>query len=229
MKQVAVNIYCLHQCCINSVKNFVEALMFSVEVQTTIGYGRRFVENNCEWTQLVYILQILVGTFVKSMMEGITFVKLSQSNKRQKSIKFSDKALVCFRNEIPHLIFRVIDSRRTLLVDCRINVKVVHKKVVKVDMNKNNSRAAAAAVSKSEPPLEFGSDTCISGTGTTVNGRTNSMKTRYPDAQMPEEDWQSVDYKEFYQTQCKTGDHPGDSKRKICQKWRVLHVIHVIL
>jgi hypothetical protein len=69
-------------------KTFLEAFLFSIETQQTIGYGSRFIGKECCWQALVVLmLQCCLGVILESLMGGIVFAKLSKPQ-NSKTFKF---------------------------------------------------------------------------------------------------------------------------------------------
>jgi hypothetical protein len=62
-------------------RRFLSALLFSIETQQTIGYGSRFVNDDCGFAVVVLMLQCFFSVILESMMGGIVFAKLSKPKK----------------------------------------------------------------------------------------------------------------------------------------------------
>ena len=106
--------------CIDNVDSFSSAFLFSVETQVTIGYGYRFISQNCQLGVVLLLLQSLVGLLVDSFMLGLVFTKLTRPRNRRKTILFSELAVIRSVNGEKQLEFRIADVRRSQLVEAHI-------------------------------------------------------------------------------------------------------------
>ncbi|XP_010114040.1 PREDICTED: G protein-activated inward rectifier potassium channel 3-like, partial [Chlamydotis macqueenii] len=68
--------------CVNNLNGFVSAFLFSIETETTIGYGHRVITDKCPEGIVLLLLQAILGSMVNAFMVGCMFVKISQPNKR---------------------------------------------------------------------------------------------------------------------------------------------------
>ena len=103
--------------CLNKVDNFHSALLFSIETQHTIGYGTRSVAFACPWTTIALLVQSCVGILLSSLLAGVTYTKLARPVSRTQTVVFSDGAVVCRRDGVHCLLFRVANMRRSHIVN----------------------------------------------------------------------------------------------------------------
>ena len=68
--------------------------MFFIETETTIGYGRRSITDQCPEAILLLVMQCLMGTLIDAIMVGCIFIKLSKPNNRTDTLIFSDSAVI---------------------------------------------------------------------------------------------------------------------------------------
>ena len=109
-------ITCLDNLCIVGISSFLDAIIFSIDLQTTIGYGVRHLTPNCKSMLYIFIVQTILGTFLKGTLVGLMFLKISQPNNREKTIWFSKYACISKRNGVLIFNVRIMDVRVSSLV-----------------------------------------------------------------------------------------------------------------
>lgn len=108
--------------CINNVHDFSSAFLYSLESQLTIGYGFRFISDECKFGIFLLIIQSIVGLMIDSFMLGLMFAKITRPSSRRQTILFSDSAVIYEQNGERYLEFRVADIRRSQLVEAHVRV-----------------------------------------------------------------------------------------------------------
>ncbi|XP_058876133.1 G protein-activated inward rectifier potassium channel 3-like [Acipenser ruthenus] len=114
--------------CVNNVNGFVSAFLFSIETETTIGYGYRVITDQCPEGTVLLLLQAILGSMVNAFMVGCMFVKISQPNKRAETLVFSKHAVISLRDDKLCLMFRVGDLRSSHIVGANIRAKLIKSK-----------------------------------------------------------------------------------------------------
>ncbi|RLV63125.1 hypothetical protein DV515_00018591 [Chloebia gouldiae] len=114
--------------CVNNLNGFVSAFLFSIETETTIGYGHRVITDTCPEGIVLLLLQAILGSMVNAFMVGCMFVKISQPNKRAETLVFSSHAVVSLRDDRLCLMFRVGDLRDSHIVEASIRAKLIQSK-----------------------------------------------------------------------------------------------------
>ncbi|XP_072116113.1 G protein-activated inward rectifier potassium channel 2 [Mobula birostris] len=117
--------------CVNNLNGFVSAFLFSIETETTIGYGYRFITDKCPEGIILLLVQSVLGSIVNAFMVGCMFVKISQPNKRAETLVFSTNAVVSVRDSKLCLMFRVGDLRNSHIVEASIRAKLIKSKQTK--------------------------------------------------------------------------------------------------
>lgn len=117
--------------CVTEIHSFTSAFLFSVETQHTIGYGNRYITEECPEAIFMMCLQSIMGVFIQAFMVGIVFAKLSRPKKRAQTLLFSRNAVICHRDGIPCLMFRVGDMRKSHIVEAHVRAQIIRKKVCK--------------------------------------------------------------------------------------------------
>lgn len=114
--------YRYNETCISNVHtSFVSAFLFSLETQVTIGYGYRFIDDDCSLGVIILLSQCLIGLIIDSVMLGLVFTKLTRPRNRRKTIFFSELAVIrTAADSKRYLEFRIVDVRRSQLVEAHI-------------------------------------------------------------------------------------------------------------
>lgn len=117
--------------CVNNLNGFVSAFLFSIETETTIGYGYRVITDKCPEGILLLLIQSVLGSIVNAFMVGCMFVKISQPKKRAETLVFSTHAVISMRDGRLCLMFRVGDLRNSHIVEASIRAKLIKSKQTK--------------------------------------------------------------------------------------------------
>eukprot|EP00061_Rhincodon_typus_P010308 g34505.t1 len=117
--------------CVNNLNGFVSAFLFSIETETTIGYGYRFITDKCPEGIILLLVQSVLGSIVNAFMVGCMFVKISQPNKRAETLVFSTHAVISVRDGKLCLMFRVGDLRNSHIVEASIRAKLIKSRQTK--------------------------------------------------------------------------------------------------
>ncbi|MBN3297918.1 G protein-activated inward rectifier potassium channel 2 [Amia ocellicauda] len=117
--------------CVINLNGFVSAFLFSIETETTIGYGYRFITDKCPEGILLLLVQSVLGSIVNAFMVGCMFVKISQPKKRAETLVFSTNAVISMRDGKLCLMFRVGDLRNSHIVEASIRAKLIKSKQTK--------------------------------------------------------------------------------------------------
>lgn len=118
-----------HVRCIDNVNGLTTAFLYSLETQTTIGYGGRALTGNCAGTVALIMVQSLVGVIINCFMCGVILAKMSLPKKRAKTVIFSDTAVICLKKGSLCLLIRVANLRKTLLIGSQIYGKLLRTSV----------------------------------------------------------------------------------------------------
>uniref|UniRef100_A0AAY4AHC8 ATP-sensitive inward rectifier potassium channel 1 n=1 Tax=Denticeps clupeoides TaxID=299321 RepID=A0AAY4AHC8_9TELE len=118
-----------HIKCIENVHGLTTAFLYSLETQTTIGYGGRALTGHCASTLVLIIIQSLIGAIINCFMCGLILAKISLPKKRAKTVMFSDTAAICLKKGTLCLLIRVANLRKTLLIGTQIYGKLLRTTV----------------------------------------------------------------------------------------------------
>ncbi|XP_026861063.2 G protein-activated inward rectifier potassium channel 4 [Electrophorus electricus] len=117
--------------CVDNLNGFVSAFLFSIETETTIGYGYRVITEKCPEGIVLLLVQAILGSIVNAFMVGCMFVKISQPKKRAETLMFSQNAVISMRDNKLCLMFRVGDLRNSHIVEASIRAKLIRSKQTK--------------------------------------------------------------------------------------------------
>ena len=115
--------------CVDNVNTWTQAFLFSIETQTTIGYGGRAVTSACPEGVILLVIQTLTGMFISSFMLGLMFGKLARPKNRGKTIMFSKKAVITVRDGYFCLAFRYADLCRRVLLDSNMRMVLIRPRM----------------------------------------------------------------------------------------------------
>jgi inward rectifier potassium channel len=97
--------------------SFLDVFFFSIETMATIGYGRLVPITIT--AHILMSIEALIGLVGLAMMSGLTFAKFSRPTAR---IRFSRCAVVCVRDSVPSLMFRMANVRSSQIVEAQAHV-----------------------------------------------------------------------------------------------------------
>ncbi|XP_027005531.1 ATP-sensitive inward rectifier potassium channel 15 [Tachysurus fulvidraco] len=114
-----------HTPCVMNVATLTGAYLFSLESQTTIGYGFRHISEECPLAIITLVLQLVLTGLAEIFVTGAFLAKLARPKKRAESVKFSQLALVSKHKGQLCVMLRVANMRRSLLVQCQLSGKLL--------------------------------------------------------------------------------------------------------
>lgn len=113
--------------CVYEVRSFTAAFLFSLETQTTIGYGARGMSENCMLAIIVVTIQDVISVFIDTFIIGIVVAKMASARKRAQTVGFSNTAVINLRNGHLCLSWRVGDFRRNHMVEGTAQAQLVRQ------------------------------------------------------------------------------------------------------
>ncbi|KAF2362446.1 Potassium channel inwardly rectifying Kir, partial [Trinorchestia longiramus] len=114
--------------CVDNVKTFAGAFLFSLESQHTIGYGVRAITEECPAAIWILCAQSITGVILQAFMAGVVFAKLTRSKARANTLLFSRKAVVCLRDNKLVLMVKVADLRKSLIVGANVKARLIRSR-----------------------------------------------------------------------------------------------------
>ncbi|XP_035253405.1 inward rectifier potassium channel 16-like [Anguilla anguilla] len=97
--------------CVENVRSFTAAFLFSLETQATIGYGFRGMTENCAEAIVVVTVQDILSCLIDTVVIGIVVAKMASARKRAQTVGFSSCAVVNLRDGVMCLSWRLGDFR----------------------------------------------------------------------------------------------------------------------
>ncbi|XP_033023292.1 ATP-sensitive inward rectifier potassium channel 12 [Lacerta agilis] len=115
--------------CLLQVNGFVAAFLFSIETQTTIGYGFRCVTEECPLAVFMVVLQSIVGCIIDSFMIGAIMAKMARPKKRAETLLFSHHAVIAMRDGKLCLMWRVGNLRKSHIVEAHVRAQLIKSRI----------------------------------------------------------------------------------------------------
>ena len=113
------------QKCVSNVSSFTAAFLFSIETQTTIGYGYRYVTDECPVAVFMVVFQSIVGCIIDAFIIGAVMAKMAKPKKRNETLVFSHYATVAMRDNKLCLMWRVGNLRKSHLVEAHVRAQLL--------------------------------------------------------------------------------------------------------
>lgn len=120
-----------HTPCIMKVDSLTGAFLFSLESQTTIGYGVRSITEECPHAIFLLVAQLVITTLIEIFITGTFLAKIARPKKRAETIKFSHCAVISKQNGKLCLVIQVANMRKSLLIQCQLSGKLLQTHVTK--------------------------------------------------------------------------------------------------
>uniref|UniRef100_A0A4Y0BKT1 Inward rectifier potassium channel n=1 Tax=Anopheles funestus TaxID=62324 RepID=A0A4Y0BKT1_ANOFN len=118
-----------HKPCVTYIYGFTSAFLFSLETQHTIGYGNRYTEE-CPEGIFILALQSITGVFIQAF-GGYRVCEAISAEKACPTLLFSKNAVICHRDGMPCLLFRVGDMRKSHIIEAHVTAQIIRRKVTK--------------------------------------------------------------------------------------------------
>ncbi|XP_047455912.1 ATP-sensitive inward rectifier potassium channel 14 [Mugil cephalus] len=115
--------------CFLQVNSFMAAFLFSLETQTSIGYGFRSVTEECPLAVVAVVLQCIVGCIIDAFIIGAVMAKIAKPKKRNETLIFSDTAVVALRDGKLCMMWRVGNLRKSHLVEAHVRAQLLKSRV----------------------------------------------------------------------------------------------------
>ncbi|XP_057698678.1 inward rectifier potassium channel 4-like [Corythoichthys intestinalis] len=115
--------------CILHIQGFIGAFLFSIETQTTIGYGFRCVTEECPVAVVTVVVQSIVGCIIDSFMIGTIMAKMVRPKKRAQTLLFSHHAVIALRDGKLCLMWRLGNMRKSHIVEAHVRAQLIKPKM----------------------------------------------------------------------------------------------------
>uniref|UniRef100_A0A8C7EKD4 ATP-sensitive inward rectifier potassium channel 12 n=1 Tax=Neovison vison TaxID=452646 RepID=A0A8C7EKD4_NEOVI len=111
--------------CVMQVHGFMAAFLFSIETQTTIGYGLRCVTEECPVAVFMVVAQSIVGCIIDSFMIGAIMAKMARPKKRVQTLLFSHNAVVALRYGKLCLMWHGGNLSKSHIVEAHVRAQLI--------------------------------------------------------------------------------------------------------
>uniref|UniRef100_A0ABM0GUW2 ATP-sensitive inward rectifier potassium channel 12-like n=1 Tax=Saccoglossus kowalevskii TaxID=10224 RepID=A0ABM0GUW2_SACKO len=108
--------------CFRNFINFKSAFLYSMETQTTIGYGYRSPTEHCEEAILLALFQVIFANFFEAFIISSFLAKISRPKLRASTLIFSKTAIISEREGNVCFMFRIADLRRSQIVEGHVRL-----------------------------------------------------------------------------------------------------------
>ena len=103
--------------CVEGGFDFQSIFLFSMETQTTIGYGTRYVTENCPVSIVLVVIQSIVGCLILTILTGVVLFKFQEPKKRAHTVLFSKVACVFEENGQHFLEIQVLNMQKSQVIE----------------------------------------------------------------------------------------------------------------
>ncbi|XP_053713075.1 ATP-sensitive inward rectifier potassium channel 12-like [Synchiropus splendidus] len=111
--------------CVLHMQGFLGAFLFSIETQTTIGYGFRCVTEECPIAVVTVVVQSIMGCIIDSFMIGTIMAKMVRPKKRAQTLLFSHNAVIALRDGKLCLMWRLGNMRKSHIVEAHVRAQLI--------------------------------------------------------------------------------------------------------
>lgn len=112
--------------CVHNARGFTGTFLFSLETQSTIGYGFRGMSDKCIVAIIVVTVQDLFSCILDTIVIGIVAAKMASARKKAQTVGFSSCAVVNLRNRVLCLSWRLGDFRGNHILEGVTKAQLVH-------------------------------------------------------------------------------------------------------
>ncbi|XP_033117737.1 G protein-activated inward rectifier potassium channel 2-like [Anneissia japonica] len=117
--------------CFRNFDNWKSAFMFSIETQTTIGYGYRCPTEDCGEVMFFLMIQTIWANFIEAFIIASLIAKFSRPKMRARTIIFSKTACITMKDGKLIFQFRVGDLQKSPIVEGHLRLQLVKHYVTK--------------------------------------------------------------------------------------------------
>ena len=106
--------------CIVGGADFQAIFLFSMETQTTIGYGTRYVTEQCGVTIILVVLQSILGYLILTILTGVVLFKFQEPKKRAHTVLFS-KVVCVFEDKGQYFMeIQVLNMQKSQVIEPKL-------------------------------------------------------------------------------------------------------------
>jgi inward rectifier potassium channel len=101
-----------------------DGFFFSVQTMATIGYG--LMAPATRLGHVLVTIEAIIGVLGFALVTGMTFSKFSRPTAR---VVFSERAVIGPRDGVPHLMFRMANSRHNTIIEAQLRIALLLEEV----------------------------------------------------------------------------------------------------
>ncbi len=121
-----------HEHCFRNFKNWRSAFLYSLEAQTTIGFGFRAPLEQCWESIACLVVQVIWANFMEAFIIGAFIAKFSRPKMRANTLIFSQTACISKQDDKMCFMFRIGDLRRkSPIVEGHIRLQMIRHHITK--------------------------------------------------------------------------------------------------
>ena len=144
--------------CVFGIEDFTSSFLFSMETQTSIGYGLRVSSHKCPDAVILQCVQTVIGILLDATVIGLFFVKVSRPGRRAITVVFSKNAVITKRNGLLRLIFQVANIQTSQLIEAHLRGQVLVKEITEEGEVINHLQREIKVSSQIDKENEVGED-----------------------------------------------------------------------
>lgn len=117
--------------CVNGIYDFTSCFLYSIETQSTIGYGDRVITEECPEGVFLVAFQSVAALIIDGYVGAVIGAKMIRPRQRASTLLFSENAVICKRDGQLCLMFRVGDLRNSMFTEAGVQCFMIKSKMTK--------------------------------------------------------------------------------------------------
>lgn len=111
--------------CVLGPESYAGYFIFTVETQTSIGFGTNIPTEECPEALFLFVAQLIVYIAVEGALVSMIYAKIARPPRHVAKPKFSEKAVVCMRDGKHCLTVRVCDKNSQQAIGTKVTLYLV--------------------------------------------------------------------------------------------------------
>lgn len=118
-----------HIPCIKNQRSFLSAYLFSIETQSTIGYGFFYVTEECLVAYTCVLIQSILGAALQAALAGLVVAKVRRGRRDNNTIIFSSFGCIYYDDQCLKLSFRIADTMKVHAINANVKGYLFRKEL----------------------------------------------------------------------------------------------------
>ena len=114
----------LDMCIVGGI-DFQSIFLFSMETQTTIGYGTRFVTEKCAVSIILVVIQSVFGYLILTILTGVVLFKFQEPKKRAHTVLFSKVVCVFHEGGQYFVEIQVLNMQKSQVIEPKLTATCI--------------------------------------------------------------------------------------------------------